>query len=329
MTRRVEGVARLEVGGANRARAASGGTGGIKAFQGKGARKARLLNEAVRGASKLVALMTLLCASTVLAQTTDGVATWNSRAIVFDGDGNPIDMSQPIDRALYPTGIWLQWTVSCVVTGNNQGLAGAIVSMGVKEESAPFGTWAPVEQDAGNLYLAPVYKAPGTAVNGTVGDNATAGGLGAGPGASKGWPVAGVFYVDQMGMGYLDWSGRRYKTTVPKGWIGNQQWGMGLDSRKAAILRDGVDGTYDLTEGVVELTHVPNGTYHSAFDPLDKNIKSRVLNVGQDLNQDLPAVDFIDVPIVRGDTFSFTIVPEPATLLLLAGAGLLARRRRA
>ena len=325
MTRRVEGVARLEVGGANRARAASGGTGGIKAFQGKGARKARLLNEAVKGASKLVALMTLLCASTVLAQTTDGVATWNSRAIVFDGDGNPIDMSQPINPALYPTGVWLQWTISCVVTGNNQGLAGAMVSWGIQDAS---GNWAPFVQDPANLYLAPVYKAPGTAVNGTVADNATAGGLGAGPGAAKGWPEAHLFYIDEMGMGYLDWQARRYKTTTPKGWIGNQQWGMGLDSRKAAILRDGVDGTYDLTEGLVELTHVPNGTYHSAFDPLDKNIMSRVLNVGQDLNPDLPAAGMTDVPIVRGDTFSFTIVPEPATLLLLAGAGLLAHRRR-
>ncbi|MGB9624931.1 MAG: PEP-CTERM sorting domain-containing protein [Phycisphaerae bacterium] len=285
----------------------------------------KLLKEAEMRAIKLVGLVTLLCASTVFAQTT-GTAIWNSRAIVFDGDGNPIDMSQPINPALYPTGVYLQWTISCVVTGNNQGLAGAMVGWGIQDSS---GNWAPFEQDPANLQLAPVYKSPGVGVNGTVADNATAGGLGAGPGAGKGWPVAGIFYVDQMGMGYLDWQGRRYKTTIPKGWIGNQQWGMGLDSRKAAILRDGVDGTYDLTEGIVEITAVPPGTYHSAFDPLDKNITSKVLNVGQDLNQDLPAVDFIDVPIVRGDTFSFTIVPEPATLLLLAGAGLLARRRRA
>ena len=32
---------------------------------------------------------------------------------------------------------------------------------------------------------------------------------------------------------------------------------------------------------------------------------------------------------VHGETFEFTIAPEPATLLLIAGAGLLIRRRRA
>jgi len=54
--------------------------------------------------------------------------------------------------------------------------------------------------------------------------------------------------------------------------------------------------------------------------------------VGQDLNTDLPAIDMTVISgdnLREGDIFRFTIVPEPATLLLLAGAGLLARRRRA
>ncbi len=295
----------------------------------------KLLKEAEMRAIKLVGLVTLLCASTVLAAT-DGVVTWNSRAVAFDGDGNPIDIGAPIKPADYPTGVWLQWTVSCVVTGNNQGLAGATVSMGVKDVTKPFGVWAPVDQDPGNLSLSAVYKAPGAAVNGTVADNAGAGGLGAAPGASKGFPVAGIFYVDMMGMGYLDWQARRYKTTLPKGWIGNQQWGMGLDSRKDAILRDGAAGTYDLAEGFIDITSLPPGTYKSVIVLKDQNDRpvttSKVLDAGQDLNTDWPAVDMTEITgdnLRVGDTFSFTIVPEPATLLLLAGAGLLARRRRA
>jgi len=336
MARCPDHVMRQELGGADGARAASGGTGGIKASQGKGTREARVLNEAARGAGKLIGLVTLLCASTVFAETTDGVVTWNARAIAFDGGtGNPIDLNA-INPADHPGGVWLQWTISCVVTGNNQGLAGAMVSMGVKEEIAPFGVWAPVHQNDDNLYLSPVYKAPGAAANGTVADNATAGGLGAGPGAAKGWAIPGnVFYIDQMGMGYLDWQGRRYKTTTPKGWIGNQQWGMGLDSRKAAILRDGVDGTYDLAGGVIDITSLPLGIYRSMIvlkDQYGQAITgSKVINVGQDLNTDLPAIDMTTITgdnLREGDIFRFTIVPEPATLLLLAGTGLLAHRRR-
>ena len=277
-----------------------------------------------------------LSGATPVAEQTDGVVTWNTRAVVFDGDGNLIDIGAPINPANYPAGVWLQWTVSCVVTGNNQGLAGAVVSMAVKDVTQPFGVWAPVDQDPGNLSLSAVYKAPGAAVNGTVADNAGAGGLGAGAGASKGYPAIGVFYVDQMGMGYLDWTARRYKTTIPKGWVGNQQWGMGLDSRKAAILRDGAAGTYDLAEGFIEITSLPPGTYQSVIVLKDQNNRavttSKVLDAGQDLNQDWPAVDMTEITgdnLRAGDTFSFTIVPEPATLLLLAGAGLLARRRRA
>ena len=301
----------------------------------------RLLKEAEMRAIKLVGLVTLLCASTLFAQT--NVVTWSLRAEATDYDGNPLDLAAlnpsalpPIDNGdgtFSPNGILLNWTVYCNVTGNNQGLGGAMVSMGVKEASAPFGVWAPVEQPADGLALAPVYKSPGTLVNGTAADSATAGGLGASPGAGKGWPVPGVFYVDQMGMGYLDWSARRYKTTNPKGWVGNQQWGMGLESRKASLLAKGIDGTYDLVNGTIDITSLAPGTYNSMIVLKDQDGKavttSKVLAPGLDLNTDWPAVDFLDATVAQGDVFSFTIlVPEPATLLLLAGAGLLAARRR-
>jgi len=284
-------------------------------------------------------LVALLLASSVMGANT---VIWSSRAIAFDGDGNPIDMGAPINPADYPSGVWLQWDVYCDVTGDNQGLFGAVVSMGVKEVSAPMGVWAPVHQDDENLAQPQVFKAPGVGVNGSVADDASAGGVGAGKGAAKGWAAPGdVFFVAQMGMGYLDWSPWRYKTTVPKGWIGKQQWGVGLASRKAAILRDGVDGYYDIGEGYIDISSLPPGTYRSVIVLNDQDGRpittSSVINSGQNLNTDLPSLEATVVTpagtggnlLTTGDYFEFTIVPEPATLLLLAGAALLYRRRRA
>jgi len=275
-------------------------------------------------------LVALLVASSVMGANT---VTWSARAVAFDGDGNPIDMNAPINPADYPTGVWLQWDVYCDVTGDNQGLFGAVVSMGVINTAT--GAWAPVVQDSENLSQPKVYKAPGTAVNGSVADVAGAGGPGAGRGAAKGWPETAVFYIDQMGMGYLEWNARRYKTTIPKGWVGDQQWGVGMASRKADLLKDGVDGYYDLAEGFIDISSLPNGTYKSKFDM--PNITSSVIDLGTDLNTDQPALPATPVTrfgtngnwLLEGDYFQFTIVPEPATLLLLAGAALLYRRRRA
>ncbi|MGB9624930.1 MAG: PEP-CTERM sorting domain-containing protein [Phycisphaerae bacterium] len=278
-------------------------------------------------------LVALLLASSVMGAS---AVIWHARAVAFDGDGNPIDMGAPINPADYPTGVWLQWDVYCDVTGDNQGLFGAVVSMGVQNVAT--GAWAPVPQLDENLYQPAVYKAPGTAVNGSVADPAGAGGAGAGRGAAKGWPdIYGRFYIDQMGMGYLEWNARRYKTTIPKGWIGDQQWGVGRADRKAAILRDGPDGYYDLAEGVIEITSLPAGTYKSVFDmPV---ITSSVIDLGTNLNTDQPALPATAVTthggtsgndwLLAGNYFQFTIVPEPATLLLLAGAALLYRRRHA
>lgn len=285
-------------------------------------------------------LVALLLATSVMGST----VTWNARAEAMDYNGNPIDLSQPIDPAALPpiddgmggtmpNGVYLIWTVSCVVTGDNQGLGGAVVSMGVKNVATD--AWAPVVQDAGGLSHPAIYKAPGTGANGSVADDASAGGVGAGKGASVGSADPAQLYVAQMGMGYLNWSARRYKISpLPKAWVGAQQWGVGLDSRKTNILAAGVDGLYDLVTGSIDITTLPVGTYKSTF-PLEV-MTSSVINSGINLNSDQEALDMtamavgsVDNALLAGDFFEFTIVPEPATLLLLAGAGLLYRRRSA
>lgn len=279
-------------------------------------------------AIKLAGLVALLLASSVMANQ----VVVSARAVAFDYLGNDVDLSMPIDPAdpAHGGGVLLMWTSYVDVSGANQGLAGLVASMGVAKDGAGAGVWAPVQQldDTGSLYYPAVYKAPGTGANGSIADVAGAGGPGMGKGASRGYPAAGQFYVGQFGAGYLDWSARRYKTSpLPKAWVGDQQWGVGMAARKTNLLAAGAEGTFDVLEGIVDITALPAGTYSAKYDLA--TMSSKVIAQGVNLNIDQPSVPLIEVAPVQGDVFGFTIVPEPATLLLLAGAGLLYRRRRA
>jgi len=271
-------------------------------------------------AIKLAVVVGLVAASSVLA--TDGKA-------VFAISGSNTSPLNAIDLAVDP---YLSMLTSVVVTGDNQGLGGFNFDIGIYPTATPTsGNEVPMPLfAAAGVDWAAVYKAPGSGSVGTVKDEAGAGGPGMGVLPSLGNPAAAVAYTAQIGAAHLDWKARLYATYTGGGtrkkWQGDDTWGVGLESRKAVLLQDSV-GTYDLWTGVIDLTGVPLGTYTVKLMPSGGS----VLQAGLDLNTD--QVGSTTFKLAAGDltaaAFDFVIIPEPATLLLIAGAGLLIRRRRA
>jgi len=125
-----------------------------------------------------------------------------------------------------------------------------------------------------------------------------------------------------FGAGYGPWSDPWNPTTKK----GKQAWGVGLASRKSVMLlnHDGTDD-YLLNEGTF-LAPTEIGLYTVTLTPGRPN----VLKAGLDFNA-VQAGEFVaQADQYTGDSFTFTVIPEPVTMLLIAsGAGLLLRRRRA
>lgn len=277
-------------------------------------------------------LAVMLVASAVTA--TPSQVTWNARASAVNSEGD-VNLTA-IDNSNLADPVYLTWTTSVGVTGDNQGLAGAVVSMGIK--SVATDDWAPYTQASDFLSFPSVYIAPGAMAGpfpkvGRINNVADDGGPGGFTGSSKGTSDPAKLFVSQMMAtpGSLDWVARRYRTTPPPArWVGDKVWGVGLDSRKTTLLAFGNSGTYDFIEGIIDLTGWAPGTYHAEF--LLSEMGATVLATGIDLNTDQVSVPVDQVAgenLRAGDVFEFTIVPEPATLLLLGAAGLLYRRRRA
>lgn len=126
--------------------------------------------------------------------------------------------------------------------------------------------------------------------------------------------------LEGFGAGYgTPWNPTRLSGKV---YVGDMVWGLGVESRKAALLFDPA-GNWDVAGGVIDTTGLPDGWYTVKVVPGNTN----VLQTGLDLNQPQTG-SFASPATAVGSEFRFYI-PEPATLLLLAGAGLLIRRRMA
>jgi hypothetical protein len=292
----------------------------------------RLLKEAEMRAIKYAGLVAVLLAPVAMATTAD--ITYTVVGAAFDPSFNPIDINgipatPPAPYPVNENGNYIAWTMSVAVTGDNQGLAGFLVDLGVAADGAQMGTWAPIymgpKSDPFARYWSAVYKAPGAAATGTVKDPGGAGGPGLNVLPSLGDEAAGdVAFIAQMGAALLDWNPRVYN--AKSGWSGDQVWGVGLDSRKTVMLQAGAAGTYDLISGYIYTAGLPAGKYNVMLLPTG----SAVLKSGIDLNSAQSGVtQAVATSNLHAVGFSFIIVPEPATMLLLAGAGLLVRRRRA
>ncbi len=272
-----------------------------------------LQKEAEMKVVKIAGAVALVLASSAMAAT--GVIEWSLRG------SNTNDLTM-VDPLVDP---YVSWTASVVVTGNNFGMAGFLADLGVYGP-APIATEVPRTITEGEF--AAVFKAPGSSATGTVKDNASAGGPGMDVLPSVGFPNGAVAYLAQMQAAHLDWKARAYVTYTGGGtrkkWVGDDTWGVGLDSRKSVLLQD-PEGLYDIIGGVLDVSTWPVGTYKVKWMPASTG--NSVLRPDVNLNVDqIGNITSQDV-IVTGAEFEFTIIPEPATLLLLASAGLFIRRR--
>jgi hypothetical protein len=257
----------------------------------------------------------ILALSAVSAMATDGVVTWS------------IDMPKTVVDPNVDT--YFDFFVNVDVTGNNQGLAIFQNDIAITKLSGPgaggYIVGHPTAFDWG-AYWTP-YKSPSTAVHGTIVDPASAGG----PGLTT-LPQLGDLtfdgFIDDIGAGILDWNPVRQEGKV---WAGVQQWGVGLASRKADLLVNPAGdylvnyGYWTVGDFVAAQGGMPAaaGTYKIELLP----VSAAVLLAEKDLNLVDSGVTAL-ADGINGASVIFTIVPEPATMLLLAGAGAFIRRRR-
>ena len=308
-----------------------------------------LKKEAEMKMVKFAGIISLLAVSAAMA--TDGVITINVGAYAGGASILPNTGTAPVQA---------KWAVDVVVTGDNMGLGSFQFALGVypkgKErmsgwEVAQVG-FVGAEQDlpvittntvTGRQWTRNVYKseqAGSVASKSRIVDDATNGGPGLDVFAKSGYPVAGVAYLDQVGGAYLNTNEEIYWASVGI-YTGTTKWGVGRDEKKGDLLRLGSAGKYYILNGVFDVRTWAPGTYElCALIPPGQTSGMSVINAGSDLNYDpddppldplpMPKTDLTSVPgAMQMGQWEFIVTPEPATLLLLAGAGLLYRRRNA
>lgn len=211
-----------------------------------------------------------------------------------------------------PTDGVVDWTAAIVsVTGNNVGLYGYQFDIELWKDGAlvpvilPKGAWA-TGYAAGTLNATVGIGNAGAASN-QIASNAVPGKL--------------IQYAQSYG---------------PQ-WPGEGVWktGIGLASKKATLLDDGM-GDYDLVTNSFDVAALglAEGTYTVKMIPGTAN----VLNLYKGTTTNLVlwantlATPFTQAPAAAHNgvqSFTFEVVPEPTTLILLAGAAAFLRRRRA
>jgi len=110
--------------------------------------------------------------------------------------------------------------------------------------------------------------------------------------------------------------------------VGKAVWGLGLDSQKSRLMAS-TSKPFDVVTWKISVTTAGTGTWAPGTYTVQLVAGDvSVLTAGLDLNTFQPG-SVITPAVATGDTLTFTVLPEPTTLLLLAGAGLFYRRRHA
>lgn len=204
------------------------------------------------------------------------------------------------------------WMVKVDVSGPNQGLAAWALDLEVRNSSNAL--------IPNNLTheLSPSFS---------IGGAADPSGVPFKAGFTLGGPNASITADPAKSPGKLEGFGGGYAppwTYTPK--ADRKTGGIGRADQAATLLMNPANG-FILHQGTIDTTGLPNGTYTVTL----KTAGTPVVIAG-DANLLTNLVGSFTTPLIAGEwnptsTFTFTI-PEPATLLLIAGAGLLIRRRR-
>lgn len=208
----------------------------------------------------------------------------------------------------------VDWTLSLVTSeGDNQGVAVFVADLLF---IGPGGSLVNKTLDVAEWVYSFNYLNKGPA---TFADTGRLGGAGMGGIQSTG-NNAMPGKLEGFGAGYaVPWDPVRW---TGKAYTGNMVWGVGMESRKSVLLWD-PSGNYDMAAGVLDTSDLPDGLYTVKVVPGNTNILQAGLNLDEPLSG-----NFASPATGVGSEFTFYI-PEPTTLLLLAGAGLLIRRRMA
>jgi hypothetical protein len=279
-----------------------------------------LQKEAEMKAIKLAGVILALSAVSVMAS--DGVVTWN---VSMTAPGTGVGGVPQVAA----TDSYIEFFVNVGVTGNNKGLASFQNDMRIRKVSTDTNVNGNPSLTWGNYYKnSKGFKSPATGVRGVVTD----GGMVGGPGLDV-LPSLGIAnatgFIDDIGTGILDWDPLRLNAKG-SAWEGKHQWGVGLDSRKAELLVDPA-GDYMVNYGYWNVANFlaanGEGLYKIEILPVGASVLSAEADLtvpGSGVTTTLAGGDIV------GESFVFQVgdVPEPATLLLLAGAGAFIRRRR-
>jgi len=275
-------------------------------------------------------LVGVLAAGGMAQTTTDGTVQFNVTPDDWSGynPGTTVVLGTQtqadIDWNLPGTGIWFATDV--VVTGNNYGLSGLNAKIKVYTQSGALVASATPDFQ---YWCDGVYKSPNKAEaqwsgSSTIISGGAAGGPGLNTQPSLGSPFPGE--LAQIGVAFLEFDKYRLSGKV---YVGDDSWGVGMASRKANLLQAGVDGKYYVMYGRFQ---IPEGTPAGQYKLVATIENASVLKLDPVIvDGPYPAqgVTFaISGENLIGSEMPFTVIPEPATLLLLGVPALLIRRRR-